>query len=240
MLMKHSITKHKTPGTFISVLSVLYLMSFISFSLMSKFASLSAQNEQLLNTISAMIQVPMLMVMLVPLAKDAMLNTNIKVILGTLLGISALTIAIKGVEEQTLRYIQFIGALPLFVLASILFTGHVKETLYKGGSSGSATILGGIVFASGSFLVLLVLNRIDPQRHASDFNALLGLITVLSSAMVTAGLMMSFEWVKAPENRSYAHPSKAGMAQWENFTLANTPDLMKNSVTDISKYYSEL
>lgn len=238
--MKHSITSHKTPGTFISILSILYLMSFISFSLMSKFASLSVQNEQVLNTISATIQVPMLLVMLVPLAKNKILNTNIKVILATLLGISVIAIAMKGIEEQTLRYIQFIGALPLFVLSSILFAGHVKESLCKGGYTGSATILGGIVFASGSFLVLLILDHIDPQKHAGDFNTLLGLITVLSSAMISAGLMLSFEWVKEPLSRTYAHPSKAGMAQWENFTLANTPDLMKNSVTDISKFYSEL
>jgi hypothetical protein len=28
-----------------------------------------------------------------------------------------------------------------------------------------------------------------------------------------------------------------GLQQWENFTLTNTPDVLKKGVTDISKYY---
>jgi hypothetical protein len=37
-----------------------------------------------------------------------------------------------------------------------------------------------------------------------------------------------------------ARSFQAGLAQWENFTLSNTPEESKKGVTDISKYYSEL
>ena len=35
-------------------------------------------------------------------------------------------------------------------------------------------------------------------------------------------------------------PVQVGFDQWENFSLASTPDVIKKGVTDISKYYSGL
>lgn len=238
--MNTSLLSRKTSGSFSTLLSAFYLVFFISATLIGKFAALTNTSAQLLNTVVSLIQVPIMLVMLLSFTENNNLNSQIKAILAVLLGISAISIAVNGIEEQMLRYIMFIGALPLFVYSSILFTHHVKRSVYGGYPAGNATVLGGIVFASGSFMVLLIMDQIDPQKHAHDFRTLLGLITLISSLLIAIGNIITFEWANPPLSKTYVSPSKAGMAQWENFTLANTPDLMKNSVTDISKFYSEL
>lgn len=238
--MKKFVSIPKAPGSFLTLFAVFYLLFFISITLVSKFAPLTNQSAQLLNTVSSLIQFPLLLVILLAFTPDKNIHIQIKVILGTLLAISAISLAAKGIEEDTLRYIVFVGALPLFVYSSLLFVRQVKKNVYDGDPAGDATMLSGIVFAAGSFLVLLILNRIDPQKHAADFRSLLGLITLISALLMAVGLLISFEWGKTPLSKTYVSPSKAGMAQWENFSLANTPDLMKNSVSDISKFYSEL
>jgi len=40
-----------------------------------------------------------------------------------------------------------------------------------------------------------------------------------------------------PKNTSFSSSEDAGKAQWDDFSLANTPDTFKKGVTDISKYY---
>jgi hypothetical protein len=38
-------------------------------------------------------------------------------------------------------------------------------------------------------------------------------------------------------NTSFTSSEDAGLAQWDDFSLTNTPDIIKKGVTDISKYY---
>jgi hypothetical protein len=40
-----------------------------------------------------------------------------------------------------------------------------------------------------------------------------------------------------PRTTSFASSEDAGLAQWDDFSLTNTPDIIKKGVTDISKYY---
>lgn len=40
-----------------------------------------------------------------------------------------------------------------------------------------------------------------------------------------------------PRNTSFPSSEDAGLAQWNDFSLTNTPDIIKKGVTDISKYY---
>ena len=81
----------------------------------------------------------------------------------------------------------------------------------------------------------------DPMRHANDLRFILGLISIISTAVIAGGLAFS----NNEKRQSVAAQNKinalhAGFAQWENFTLSNTPEESKKGVTDISKYYSGL
>lgn len=40
-----------------------------------------------------------------------------------------------------------------------------------------------------------------------------------------------------PRTTSFTSSEDAGLAQWDDFSLTNTPDIIKRGVTDISKYY---
>jgi hypothetical protein len=67
------------------------------------------------------------------------------------------------------------------------------------------------------------------------------LISIISTAVIAGGLAYSNDEKRqtaTAENK--INTFHAGFAQWENFTLSNTPEESKKGVTDISKYYSGL
>jgi hypothetical protein len=81
----------------------------------------------------------------------------------------------------------------------------------------------------------------DPMRHADDLRFILGLISIISTAVIAGGLAFSNnEKRQSAKTENKINTFHAGFAQWENFTLSNTPNESKKGVTDISKYYSGL
>ena len=102
-------------------------------------------------------------------------------------------------------------------------------------------VLAGIVFAFGSYVLMLTMHLMDPLRHEADLRFVLGLISIIATAVIAGGLAYSSsEKKKGVAAINVARSFQAGLAQWENFTLSNTPEESKKGVTDISKYYSEL
>ena len=70
--------------------------------------------------------------------------------------------------------------------------------IYEKKGANKAIMLSGIVFAFGSYIILLFLNRIDPQAHAGDFRIMLGLITLISGLIMAAMMMVALSaetWV---------------------------------------------
>jgi hypothetical protein len=89
--------------------------------------------------------------------------------------------------------------------------------------------------------MMLTMHLMDPLRHAADLRFVLGLISIIATAVIAGGLAYSSsEKKKEVAANNVARSFQAGLAQWENFTLSNTPEESKKGVTDISKYYSEL
>ena len=88
---------------------------------------------------------------------------------------------------------------------------------------------------------MLSMHLMDPLRHAADLRFVLGLISIIATAVIAGGLAYSnSEKKKEVAAGNVARSFQAGFAQWENFTLSNTPEESKKGVTDISKYYAEL
>lgn len=145
-----------------------------------------------------------------------------------------------GTEEHILLNIMLVGAIPVLVFSTMLLTTYLRKSFNNKEEITNAVMLGAIVFAFGSYILLLSLNMADPAKHTNDLRSIIGLITILSAAVMSVSLALSYQEVKQTSTPMFSSPASAGFAQWENFTLANTPDLMKNSVTDISKYYSGL
>jgi hypothetical protein len=112
--------------------------------------------------------------------------------------------------------------------------------IYEKKGTSNTILLGSIVFAFGAYIILLLLNRIDPQSHAGDFRILLGLITIISGLVMTASLLFTKFDSKVLVTESRRTPAQVGFDQWENFSLSSTPDAIKKGVTEISKYYSVL
>lgn len=226
-------------NSFIAIASA-YPFIFITSSLINKFSSAAENPVAILNVLTSLIQAPLMLVLLGHLAGKSMINTLIKGCLAFLLAFSAASLALRGMAENNLYMIMMVGSIPVLTFSSILFIDQVKEMIYEKKGANNAILLSGIVFAFGSYFILLLLNRIDPQAHAGDFRIMLGLITLISGLVMTASLVYTKVDSKELEIASDRTPAQVGFDQWENFSLASTPDVIKKGVTDISKYYSGL
>lgn len=217
-------------------LNAVYLIPFITASLVQKFSNLSGNALLVLNTVTTLVQAPLMLVILVNFTDRRGFNKLIGLTLTLLAAYSSAAIAMYGVSETTLLKVMLTGAVPVFLFASKLFIHFVKLSVYENRDSTKAFMLSGIVFAFGSYIVLLSMHLIEPLKHAHDIRLLLGLVTLISTLVISIGLALSKIDVVVTVPQSYpAH--NAGMQQWENFTLTNTPDVLKKGVTDISKYY---
>ena len=225
--------------SFIAIASA-YLFIFITSSLINKFSSAAENPVAILNVLTSLIQAPLMLVLLGHLAGKSMINNLIKGCLAFLLAFSAASLALRGTGDNNLYMIMMVGSIPVFTFSSILFIDQVKEMIYEKKGANNAILLSGIVFAFGSYFILLLLNRIDPQAHAGDFRIMLGLITLISGLVTAASLVYTKVDAKELVIASDRTPVQVGFDQWENFSLASTPDVIKKGVTDISKYYSGL
>jgi len=228
-----------TNNSFIAIAST-YLFVFITSSLINKFSSPTENPVAVLNVLTSLIQAPLMLVLLNHLAGKSMINSLIKGCLAFLLAFSAASLALRGMGDNNLFMIMMVGSFPVFAFASILFIEHVKQMVYEKKGANMAILLSSIVFAFGSYIILLFLNKIDPQAHARDFRIMLGLITLISGLVMAAGLAFTKSETKELVVEPGRTPVQVGFDQWENFSLASTPDVIKKGVTDISKYYSVL
>jgi hypothetical protein len=217
-------------------LNAIYLIPFITASLLQKFSHLSGNALLLLNTITTLVQAPLMLVILVNFTNRRGLNKLIGLALTLLVAYSSAAVAMYGVSENVLLKIMLTGSVPVFLFASKLFIHFVKLSVYENRESTKAFMLSGIVFAFGSYIVLLSMHLIEPLKHAHDIRLLLGLVTLISTLVISIGLAVSKIDVVVTVPQSYP-VSNAGLQQWENFSLTNTPDVLKKGVTDISKYY---
>jgi uncharacterized PurR-regulated membrane protein YhhQ (DUF165 family) len=181
-----------------------------------------------------------MLVLLSHFAGKSMINSLIKGCLAFLLAFSAASLAMRGMGDNNLFMIMMVGSFPVFAFGSTLFIDQVKQMIYEKKGANKAVLLSGIVFAFGSYIILLLLNKIDPQAHAGDFRIMLGLITLISGLIMAASLAFTKSETKELVVVSNRTPAQVGFDQWENFSLASTPDVIKKGVTDISKYYSGL
>lgn len=238
--MNQSIINQQINRLNFMIQAILYLIFFITTSLVHKFALLSDYSIGIVNTITSLVQAPLMLGLLFYFASSDTLKGMMKKTLVVLLTVSIVVMAVMGTKEDVLLNIMLIGSVPVLVFSTILLTTLIRKSICNKNEITNAVILGAVVFAFGSYILLLSLNMAEPAKHAHDLRSIIGLITVLSAAVMSVSLALSYQEVKQISTPLFNSPASAGFAQWENFTLANTPDLMKNSVTDISKYYTDL
>jgi hypothetical protein len=224
-----------------ALLAVVYLLPVIATLLVQRFAAFPSEIASAMNTFSSVIQAPLMLITLVQLTDNKRINRMMGVTLAGILTANSLTLALGGINEINLLKIMLVGSAPVFVFSSMLFVHYLKVALYENKDMQKTIILAGIVFAFGSYVLMLTMHLMNPMRHSDDLRFILGLISIISTAVIAGGLAYSNnEKRKAEINTNVASTFHAGFAQWENFTLSSTPDESKKGVTDISKYYSGL
>ena len=220
----------------------LYTFVFITLVLMQKFAHPSASGATLLNTLLSLGQAPLMLTVLMQFSRERIMNRFIGLLVIGLLAFYSGGIAAKGLGEENLLNMMLVSVLPVAAVATALLADELKQNFDIRKPSVKAFMLAGILFGFGSYAAILSLNLLEPAKHVANIRTILGLITLLSTAFISISMAFTkVEVAEAVETETiFDSPAHAGFAQWENFTLTNTPDGLKKGVTDISKYYYRL
>ena len=183
-----SINLNISNGKLLAILSV-YLVPFITNILNQNLSILPSSLSTVFNTLSIMIQAPLMLIILVGFTEDKKINFFIGVALTLLLSFSSVGLAVWGVNEKSLANILMTGSITVFTFASLVFIKFIKLSLVEKKEIKATVILSGITFAFGSYVALLSLNMINPQKHAEDIWMLLGLVTIISASLI--GIIIS-------------------------------------------------
>jgi hypothetical protein len=178
-----SINLNISNSKLIAILSV-YLVPLITNILNQNLSLLSTNFSIACNTLSVMIQAPLMLIILVAFTEDKILNFFIGLTLTLLLAFSSVALAGWGVNEKSLAIILMTGSIAVFSFATMIFIKYIKRSLGEKKEIKATVILSGIIFAFGSYFALLSLNMIKPQKHAEDIWMLLGLVTVISASLI--------------------------------------------------------
>lgn len=231
--------KQKGSNKYFLSLAAANLLFFVSTSLLNNYVSLPEKTSTLLSTISNVMQAPLTLIFLLYFTKNSKIVKGIRVSLAFVLGISVISIGLSSYNLQSTLNLMSLGTVPVFIFSSILFVQFVKSSIYEQKETNKAFMLSAVVFAYGSYMLLLGLNMISPAKHGADIQSLFGLITIISTAFVSISIAM-FDLNKKEETVFVAAKSttrNSAFAQWDDFSLENTSEETKTSVTNISKYY---
>ena len=231
--------KQKGGNKYFLALAAANLMFFVSSSLLNNFISLPEKTASIISTFSNVLQAPLTLIFLLQFTESKKMTKAIQNSLALILGVSTIAIGFESYDTQSTLNLMALGIIPVFIFSSILFIQYVKASVYQQKGTNKAFMLSAFVFAYGSYMILLLLNMISPAKHAGDLHALFGVITIISTTFVSLSIAM-FDVNKREEillvPKIQQSPVSA-FAQWDDFSLVSTPEVAKNSVTNISKYY---
>ena len=216
------------------------LMFFISTLLLDKYIQLPEKTSMLISTISNVLQAPFTLIFLLYFSESRNMSRAIHISLAIILAVSASVVGFSSYSLQLLLNLIALGSLPVFIFSSIFFIQFVQLSVHEKKGTNKAFMLSTIVFTSGTFMLLILLNMIYPEKHATDIQSLFGLITIISTAFVSISISI-FDLNKKEKNTvvvKRSNPRNAGFAQWEDFNFLNSPDISKTTVSNMNKYYN--
>ena len=213
--------KQKGRNTYFQSLAAANLLFFISACIMNKYVSLPTGMVTFINGLSIIMNAPLTLAFLLYFTDRTKNKKGIRNSLSIVLGIIIITLCAADYSSKLALNLMLLGTLPVFIFSSVLFVQFTINGVYEKKDGNKAFLLGTIVFAYGSYLLLLILNMISPEKHANDLQSLFGLITIISSGFISLGIAM-LDQRKKEINAPAENKSKkldAGFAQWDNFNF---------------------
>ena len=222
--MKQSKSYFKISITQAILLSSVYLLPFLSTFLVKNVGLLPESVGTIINTMCIVIQAPLMLIVLVYLNENNKINKLIGLSLTLLLAFTSLAIAINGVTESNLFMILLAGSIPVFILSSMLFINFVKYSILEHKETSKAILMSAIVFAFGSFIALIIMNMTEPQKHANDMFAFLGLISGISTLLITLTVALSKKEIKEAPVKQFSPSYQSEKNPWKGIQLANVSE----------------
>lgn len=214
--------KQKGRNRYFLALAAANLMFFVSSASLNNFISLPEKTENIISTLSNVLQAPLTLIFLLQFTESKKMVTVIQNILAIILGVSTIAIGLDSYDTQSTLNLMALGIVPVFIFSSILFIQFVKTSVYQQKGTNKAFMLSAIVFAYGSYMMLLLINMISPAKHAGDLHALFGVITIISTTFVSLSIAM-FDVNKREEIIMVAKKQQSqvsALAQWDDFSPA--------------------
>jgi len=189
------------PNTRLLAFFLVYLIPFITGILAPQSSSTSGSFIFGLNTLSILIQAPLMLVILVGFTENKGINLLIGFSLILLLFFITFGLAIWGINETSINRIFMSSSFFVFIFATTIFVGILKSGHVEKQQLNAAIVLSGIVFAFGSYFLLASLNMINPAKHSKIIWELTEVVTLIASSFIATTIAIhKFRYHKSSAN----------------------------------------
>ena len=106
----------------------------------------------------------------------------------------------------------------------MLFINFVKHSILEQKETSKAILMSAIVFAFGSFIALIIMNMTEPQKHSNDMFAFLGLISGISTLLITLTVALSKKEIKEAPVKQFSPSYQSEKNPWKGIQLANVSE----------------
>jgi hypothetical protein len=192
---------------FLLLLSSLTNKGLIDISLSTKYT---------LNTLSALLQPPFILLFLLYFAQHEQMKKTMKLSVVFLLITGVLILTRKEIQDAAAPVLLGIGLVLVLIYSSIFFIHQVKANVSQRAETGKTFIISGIVFGYFCYSFIFTIHYIFQSNNTEDLITLFEIGTFISALLIVLGVLLN---KPIPQEKPVIAKEKIpNLTEWEEFT----------------------
>ncbi len=196
------------------------LILFLLSSLTSKeVINTPASTKYTLNTLSALLQPPFMLLFLLYFAQHEQMKKTMKVSVLFLLITGVLILSKKEIQDAAAPVLLGIGLVLVLIFSIIFFIHQVKANVNQRAETGKSFMISGVLFGYFCYIFIFVIHYIFRSNNTEDLITLFEIGTFISTLLIILGILLN---KPIPQEKPVTVKEKVpNLTEWEEFTSYN-------------------
>ena len=205
-------------NSFISLAFCLLLLVFTSL-ISSGEALFNQETISITNTISALIQPPLVLLFLTYFTNQEQVKKSMRFTVTILIITGILIFTRRDFQDVAIPLVLGLGLFLVNIFSFYFFILQIKASVTLKGQTGKAFMVSGIVFAYSCYSFIFIVNYIFNSNNRQDLFTLFEMSTFIFSFLIMLGILLN---QPAPVTvDKTVQKSGGGIKEWEGFTSYN-------------------
>ncbi len=203
-------------NSFLALASCILLLIFTSL-LSSGNIEFDAQAVYTINTISSLIQPPLMLLFLTYFTNQEQVKKMMRFTVLILLITGTLILTRGDIQDVATPVVLGLGLLLVNIYSFYFFIQQIKASVTLRAETGKAFIISGVVFAYSSYSFIFIVSCLLNSTNIQDLFMLFEISTFIFSLLVMVGIILN---KPLPEIKPVKNP-ESGIKEWEGFSRSN-------------------